>query len=89
MPTKQQTPNAFSLLRERDERMAASNHLHDFAMTISAGDLDPLQLVTLRATLEVEVADLVKRVNAKTAALTGAEVHGYVSFDGRRECGEH
>jgi hypothetical protein len=67
---------------------APTIHRHDLAVTISAGDLEPTQLRALRAILEREVAALVERVNAETIALTGQTVHGEVSYDGSRECGE-
>jgi hypothetical protein len=64
-------------------------HLHDLGITISVGDLDPMQLVVLRSVLSEEIAELVRRVNAETASLTGQEIDWRVSYDGSRECGAH
>ena len=64
-------------------------HQHDLGLTVGVGDLSPAQLVTMRGILEREVAALVQRVNAETAALTGQTVNWSVTYDGLRECGEH
>ena len=63
-----------------------TRHLHDLGISISAGDLEPMQIEALRSILEREVQALVERVNVETYPLMGTKVGWHVSYDGRNEC---
>jgi hypothetical protein len=71
------------------ETIETTTHRHDLGITISVGDLEPMQLAAMRRILEREVQRLVERVNVETHAVTGTATGWYVSYDGSRECGEH
>lgn len=80
---RMEAPYRRAAARERIEaRRLAETHVHDFGMTISAGDVPADRFADLVARLYEASQKMVEEFNATS----DIHVDAYVSYDGRREC---